>query len=99
VRINEGNALNIPKPQSGKVEEPIRATRQSGAKRTDATRSGDDGIELGSQSGLLSQTQQAGASDREARVQELRALVQSGKYQVDTQALSNSIVGSTLNGY
>jgi len=52
-----------------------------------------------SQAGLVSQVQTAGSDGRSSRVEELRALVQSGQYQVDTAALSTSIVSGTLNGY
>lgn len=97
MKINESDALNIPKPQSGKVFEPVKTTRESAPKRTESA-SPSDGIDLGSQSGLLTYAQQAGSSERDARVQELRALVQSGQYQVDTRALSQSIVGSMVNG-
>jgi flagellar biosynthesis anti-sigma factor FlgM len=58
-----------------------------------------DGVDLGNQSGLLSQAQNAGSSDRAARVEQLRALVQSGQYQVDAAALSRSLVSAALSGY
>ena len=97
MKINVSDVLNIQKPQSDKVYEPVKTGRDSGLKRSSATAPAD-GIDLGSQSGLLSLAQQAGSSERETRVQELRALVQSGQYQVDTRALSVSIVSAAIAG-
>jgi anti-sigma28 factor (negative regulator of flagellin synthesis) len=60
---------------------------------------GSDQIDLGSQSDLVSQAQTASSGDRAARLEQLRALVQSGQYQVDTRALSQSIVSAAVNGF
>jgi anti-sigma28 factor (negative regulator of flagellin synthesis) len=97
VKINESDVLNIQKPQSDKVFEAVKTTRDSGLKRSSTTAPAD-GIDLGSQSGLLALAQQAGSSESDSRVQELRALVQSGQYQVDTHALSSAIVSAAIAG-
>jgi flagellar biosynthesis anti-sigma factor FlgM len=98
VKINERDILNIPKPQSERV---YQAPQPSAGSTTSAKPSpaADDQIELGSQAGLVSQVQTAGSDGRSSRVEELRALVQSGQYQVDTATLSTSIVSGALNGY
>jgi anti-sigma28 factor (negative regulator of flagellin synthesis) len=98
VKINESDILNILKPQSGNVYDPVTTSRVSGSTERGVV-SGNDGIDLGSQSELLTYAQQAGSPERQDRVQELRALVQSGQYQVDSSALSQSIVSATSNGY
>lgn len=96
MKINESDALNIAKPQPERVSASPNLTPDSG--RVPAPASGPaDQIDLGSQAGLLSQAQSAGSSDREARIQQLRSLVQSGQYQVDPAALSQSIVNAALN--
>ena len=59
----------------------------------------NDQVDLGSQSDLVSQAQTASSGDRAARLEQLRALVQSGQYQVDTKALSQSIVSAAVNGF
>jgi anti-sigma28 factor (negative regulator of flagellin synthesis) len=97
VKINESDILNILKPQSGNVFDPVSPSRVSGSTERGVV-SPNDGIDLGSQSGLLTYAQQAGSAERQDRVQELRALVQSGQYQVDTSALSQSIVSAASNG-
>lgn len=97
MKINESNILNIAKPQSERLSESMKLT--SGSARIPSTTSGaSDQIALGSQAGLLSQAQSAGDSDRQARIEQLKALVQSGQYQVDPAALSKSIVNAALNG-
>ena len=98
MKINESDTLNILKPQSGNLYDPMVTNRGTGSIGRGAE-SPSDGIDLGSQSGLLTYAQQAGSADRQSRVQELRALVQSGQYQVDTAALSQSLVSATTNGY
>jgi anti-sigma28 factor (negative regulator of flagellin synthesis) len=69
----------------------------SGSQDVDAPNS--DRIDLGAQNDLVSQAQNAGADSRAARIEQLRQLVQSGQYQVDPAALSQSIVQSVLDGY
>jgi anti-sigma28 factor (negative regulator of flagellin synthesis) len=101
LNTNEREALNIPKPQSERLYEALKTS--TGSSSTPALSStpgsGQDQIDLGSQSELVTQTQNAGAADRASRIEQLRALVQSGQYQVDTAALSQSIVGATISGY
>lgn len=58
----------------------------------------NDQIELGSGQGLLSLAQNVSGSDRSAQLEQIRQLVQSGQYQVDSAALSHSIVSAALNG-
>jgi anti-sigma28 factor (negative regulator of flagellin synthesis) len=100
LKTNEREALNIPKPQSDRLYEALKTGSGSSspaAAKPPAT--GQDQIDLGSQSGLVSQVQNAGADQRASRIEQLRALVQSGQYQVDTGALSQSIVSATVSGY
>ena len=97
MKIDQRDALNIVKPQYGTVQEPLKT---SGKSTSGASRgaSSSDQIDLGGQNWLLLGVQSAGVSQRESRVAELRALVQSGQYQVDSAALSQSIVSSALSG-
>ena len=98
MKINERDIVNIPKPQSERLYQAPQPSAGSTASAK-PSQTADDQIELGSQAGLVSQVQTAGSDGRASRVDELRALVQSGQYQVDTAALSSSIVSGTLNGY
>jgi flagellar biosynthesis anti-sigma factor FlgM len=98
VKINESDILNIPKPQTERLYQTPQ-TSSGSTTSTKASPAADDQIELGSQAGLFSQAQTAGSDGRSSRIDELRSLVQSGQYQVDTAALSTSIVSGTLSGY
>jgi flagellar biosynthesis anti-sigma factor FlgM len=97
MKINEPSALSTSKIQSSRTY----GTPKAGNNGPASSGAGDsaDKIDLNSQASLLSQAQSAGASDRSANVERLRALVQSGQYQVDPAALSSSIVNATIDGY
>lgn len=94
----ETNLLNISIPQNDRVQEPLKADGRSSA-RTQSYQTAGDGVDLGSQAGLVAAAQSAGTADQSSVVQRLRALVQSGQYQVDSGALSESIVSAAANGY
>jgi anti-sigma28 factor (negative regulator of flagellin synthesis) len=99
LKITDQDTLNtISKSQAGGIFESLKTASGGGTgpKPTGATSS--DRIDLGNQSDLVSQAKTAGADARAARIEQLRVLVQSGRYQVDPVALSQSIVQSALNG-
>jgi anti-sigma28 factor (negative regulator of flagellin synthesis) len=98
LRITGQDTVNtISKSQTeGVFDSPTTANRNGRTEQNGAF--GSDQIDLGSQSDLVSQAQTAFSGDRAARLEQLRALVQSGQYQVDTQALSQSIVSAAVNG-
>lgn len=99
MRITGQDTVNtISKPQTGGVFDSPKPSTSSGRAAQNAETSADR-VDLGSQNGLVLQAQNASAGDREARVEQLRALVQSGNYEVDTNALSQSIVTAASNGY
>ncbi len=93
----ENNLLNISMPQSDRVQEPSKAQSQASGRAQSALTAGD-GVDLGSQAGLVASAQTAGLSDRASITQSLRALVQSGQYKVDTAALAYSIVSAAQYG-
>jgi anti-sigma28 factor (negative regulator of flagellin synthesis) len=93
----ESNLLNISMSQSDRVQEPSKPDSSSSSRRLSLTAAGD-GVELGRQEGLVAAAQSAGLSERAGMVQYLRGLVQSGRYQVDTAALSNSIITASQYG-
>jgi len=98
MKINESSTFQTSKTQSRGVFETPRPDGNSSQAAGGAQDAGDK-IDLNSQASLLSQAQAAGASESAANVERLRALVQSGQYQVDPGALSHSIVNAALNGY
>ncbi len=74
----------------------IAGTSQSNAasRARNAYNAGEDGTSLSGFSSLVALTMSGGGD----RVAELRQLVQSGQYQIDTQATSRAIVGSMFGG-
>jgi anti-sigma28 factor (negative regulator of flagellin synthesis) len=101
VKIDESSTVNTSNLQFTRAYE---TPGSGGSKPSSATsrieNTGDTGdrIDLGSQA-LLSKAQEADSAARTSQVERLRALVQSGQYQVDHKALSQSIVSSAINGY
>jgi flagellar biosynthesis anti-sigma factor FlgM len=96
MKINQSTTFPTSKTQSSAFGSTRPDGNSSSSGRTEDT---GDKIDLNSQASLLSQAQSAGASERSANIDRLRALVQSGQYQVDTGALSHSIVNSAIAGY
>jgi flagellar biosynthesis anti-sigma factor FlgM len=82
-----------------KTQESARAAA-SGASTfatTDSTPGGDS-ISLSNSSNLVQQALNSSSSARAARIQELKALVQSNQYLPDAQEVSGSIIDSHLEG-
>jgi anti-sigma28 factor (negative regulator of flagellin synthesis) len=93
----ESNLLNISMSQSDRVQEPSKPDSSSSSRKLSLTAAGD-GVELGGQGGLVAAAQTAGLDQRTSTVQYLRGLIQSGNYQVDSAALSQSIVTASQFG-
>jgi anti-sigma28 factor (negative regulator of flagellin synthesis) len=93
----ESNLLNISMSQSDRVQEPSKPDSSSSSRKLSLTAAGD-GVELGRQEALVATAQNAGQDERASVVQYLRGLVRSGQYQVDTAALSQSIVTASQYG-
>ena len=95
----EGNLLNISMSPHGRVQEPLKAAGRSSAPLPESSKIVGDGVDLGSQTGLIAAAKSIGQADASSTVERLRALVQSGQYHVDTEALSKSIVAAAGDGY
>jgi anti-sigma28 factor (negative regulator of flagellin synthesis) len=93
----ESNLLNISMSQSDRVQEPSKPDSSSSSRKASLTAAGD-GVEIGRQEALVATAQSAGQDQRASVVQYLRGLIQSGQYQVDTTALSESIVTASQHG-
>jgi anti-sigma28 factor (negative regulator of flagellin synthesis) len=98
MKINDYSAMNISTWPSDKSSDTQKADAGS-SRGLQLVKSGGDKIDVGGQANLLSQAQSAGSSDRAGLVDRLRGLVQSGQYQVDSYALSQSMITGALNGY
>ena len=98
MKINESSTFPTSKPQSRGLFETSRSDGNPSPAAGGAQDTGDN-IDLNSQAALLSRAQAAGAAESSANVDRLRALVQSRQYQIDTGALSHSIVNAAIAGY
>ena len=97
MRITGQDDVNISKPQNQNIFDSQKPASSS-SRPAQSVGSSSDQVDLGGSNGLLSQAQSS-SDERAARIEQLRALVQSGNYQVDTAALSQSIVTATVDGY
>jgi anti-sigma28 factor (negative regulator of flagellin synthesis) len=98
MKINERSALNTSKPDSTRLYETQTPAGKSSPAAGPVQDTGDK-IDLGSQATLLSRAQATDSSERSSNTERLRALIQSGQYQMNPAALSSSIVSATLDGY
>jgi flagellar biosynthesis anti-sigma factor FlgM len=96
MKINQREPTDIPNLGANGPSAAPKAGAGVGAAGKQS-QSGGDQIELGSQDQFVSMAQSAGSAERASQVEGLRALVQSGQYQVDAGALSQAIVSSALS--
>lgn len=90
---------NLDATNLGKTQAASRtsAAGSSAFATTDST-PGDDSISLSNSPNLVQQALNSSSSARSARVQELKALVQSGQYQPDAQEVSSALIDAHLTG-
>jgi len=92
----EQDSVNIRKPQSGRAElvSPTQVRTPTASPRS----AGGDQVEVSAKSQLHSLASSIGEESRTQRVEQLRSLVSSGNYTVDTGALGGAIITSMLQG-
>jgi flagellar biosynthesis anti-sigma factor FlgM len=64
---------------------------------TDST-PGSDSVSLSNPPNLVQQALNSSSSERSARVQELKALVQNNQYQPDAQEVAGALISAHLEG-
>jgi flagellar biosynthesis anti-sigma factor FlgM len=92
-RLNLDQTNNLNKTQAS-----ARAAGASGASSTTDSSPGDDSISLSNSPNLVQQALTSSSSERSARIQELKALVQNNQYQPDAQAVSSALIDAHLAG-
>jgi anti-sigma28 factor (negative regulator of flagellin synthesis) len=90
IRIYNDGLAGTAASEASRAQELSRAT--SSGTRSSGPAAGEDQVQISS----LSETLSAQSSHRAARVQELAAAYQSGKYQVNSTDVSRSIVNQAL---
>lgn len=93
----EQNALNIPKPQSGKTTDATlaRSTRTAPAAYSVAN---EDEVYTDSRSRLQNLASAAVDHERSTRVDRLHALVKSGDYAFDPSEVATAVIAGTQKG-
>lgn len=95
MRVNEHNLTGVAAAEAGRAQESQKLDRGGGA-RTTTYGSGGDRVELSSTLTSLSHAMESHHAERAARVQELAAQYQGGKYRTDAAATSRAMVGEAL---
>jgi anti-sigma28 factor (negative regulator of flagellin synthesis) len=92
MRIENGNLNGVANSGSSGSLESIGSDRRVSA--GDADPSSSDSVQLSGASGLIALARSVGSGDRQVRLGNLTAQVQSGNYQVDSQKVSQAILES-----
>ena len=87
--------LNLDQTSLQKTPASSRAS-STGSTGTDSTP--EDSISLSNLPNYVQQALSSSSSDRATRIQELKALVASGQYQPDAQAVSSALIDAHLQG-
>lgn len=98
MRIDDRDAVKTPASRSGAARESGRSgpARHSGDFAVEE--SGGDQVALAHRQTLLERTLEVGKAERQRRIEQLKADVQSGAYRVDAGELSRAIVNEMLGG-
>jgi anti-sigma28 factor (negative regulator of flagellin synthesis) len=95
MRVTEHNTTGTSAAEAGRPEEAHRS--DSGAQSRAATsKSGSDRVELSSTSASVSRSMAAHRSERDAKVHELAAQYQTGRYRPDSAATSRGMVSEAM---
>jgi flagellar biosynthesis anti-sigma factor FlgM len=97
VKVNDQNPLGSALPsQTGKTGALQSVTRvENGAAKTG--KAAEDSAEISSFTERLAQSMQAGDAARAAHVSRIAEAVRSGRYEVDAQAVSRSMIRHALS--
>jgi flagellar biosynthesis anti-sigma factor FlgM len=97
--INNNDTPGVSGLNLDKTQQSSR-TAGTGASQSATTSStpGDDSISLSNSPNLVQQALNSSSAARSARVQELKALVQSNQYQPDAQEVASALINAHLTG-
>jgi flagellar biosynthesis anti-sigma factor FlgM len=98
--INNNESPDVSRLNLDQTQQSARTASAGASKSTSAAGNspGDDSISLSNSPNLVQQALASSSSARSARVQELKALVQSNQYQPDAQAVSVALINAHLTG-
>jgi anti-sigma28 factor (negative regulator of flagellin synthesis) len=96
MRVTEQNTNGASAVEAGRAQEAKRLDGGA-ASQAAASKYGGDRVELSSTSASLSRTMAAHRSAADAKVQELAAQYQSGRYRADSAATSRGMVAEAMS--
>jgi flagellar biosynthesis anti-sigma factor FlgM len=98
--INNNESPDVSRLNLDQTQQSARTASAGASKSSSVTGNspGDDSISLSNSPNLVQQALASSSSARSARVQELKALVQSNQYQPDAQAVSVALINAHLTG-
>ena len=98
--INNNESPDVSRLNLDQTQQSSRTASAGASKSTATTGStpGDDSISLSNSPNLVQQALASSSSTRSARVQELKALVQSNQYQPSAQEVSAALIDAHLAG-
>jgi flagellar biosynthesis anti-sigma factor FlgM len=98
--INNNESPDVSRLNLDQTQQSARTASAGASNSTSAADNspGDDSISLSNSPNLVQQALASSSSARTARVQELKALVQSNQYQPDAQAVSVALINAHLTG-
>ena len=96
--INNNESPDVSRLNLDQTQQSSRAASAGASKSTSATDNspGDDSISLSNSPNLVQQALSSSSSARSARVQELKALVQSNQYQPDAREVAGALINAHL---
>lgn len=97
-KLFEPHSVNVPKPFTA-TSGDVSTTLSLRALAHSVGPSGEDQVYTGAHSHLNALALEAGATEYASQVENIRTLVQSGRYQVDHGELGGAIVNALLRGY
>jgi len=98
MKIRSGDATDNMEIQLNQARQSREVADSATAPAGSAPAAGSDSITLTGVGGLVQSAFTAGASDRAGRVEELKQLVNSDQYPIDSEAVSRALIGAHLAG-
>jgi anti-sigma28 factor (negative regulator of flagellin synthesis) len=98
MRIYDRDLTGTTSAEAGRSQETQKADRDTTATSTQSSSSTGDRVELSSGLAVVSRALSAYGTDRANKVQQLTEQVQSGTYNPNSMAISQSLVAQALGG-
>jgi flagellar biosynthesis anti-sigma factor FlgM len=96
--VNNNPTPDVSLLNAGQSQAPSRSAPAGASQSATTSTPGADSISLSNSGNLVQQALASSSPARTARVQELKALVQSNQYQPDAQEVSSALIDAHIAG-